>query len=402
LGRSGLIENYYMSKVIEILRKEEKRQKTVINLIPSENYVSKNVLRALGSVFTNKYAEGKSGFRYYSGNKFTDELEDYVKELGLKVFGASSKEYGINVQPYSGSIANLAAYLSVLKSGDKILAMSLEHGGHLTHGHKVSMTGQLFSFSHYGVNTKGFIDYKDILKIAKKFRPKLIVAGATAYPREINFKKFREIADEVGALLMADVSHIAGLIVGGVHLSPIPYADIVTSTTHKTLRGPRGAIIISKHQIQKSKFNLTESIDKTVFPGLQGGPQMHTIAAMGVAFEEALQPSFKKYANQVVKNAKKLAEELKRAGFKLISGGTDNHLILVDVTSLGLLGKEAADRLEANGIIVNKNSIPFDTRKPWDPSGIRLGTPAVTTQGMKEEDMVEIAKRIAETLISKS
>ncbi len=403
-----------MSKVLQILKKEEKRQKKVINLIPSENYVSKDVLAALGSVFTNKYAEGKSRFRYYSGNVFIDELEDYVKNLGLKVFKASS-DYSINIQPYSGSIANLAAYLGVLNLGDRVLAMSLEHGGHLTHGHNVSVTGKLFNFRHYGVNKDGLLDYDEISKIAQEFKPKLIVAGATAYPREIDFKKFRQIADSVildpsakaqggepvesigsgqaETLLMTDISHIAGLVVGGFHQSPFPYADVVTSTTHKTLRGPRGALIISRK-------GLSDAIDKTVFPGLQGGPQMHTIAAMGVAFEEALRPTFRKYAQQVVKNSKALSEELTRLGFKLISGGTDNHLMLVDVTPLGLTGKEVADRLEKEGIIVNKNAIPYDPRKPWDPSGIRLGTPAITTQGMKEKDMVKIALKINNILVS--
>ena len=367
-----------MSKVLTILKKEEKRQKEVINLIPSENYVSKNVLAALGSVFTNKYAEGKSHLRYYAGNKYIDELEDYVKKLGLKVFKASPEIYSINVQPYSGSIANLAVYLGILELKDKVLSMSLEHGGHLTHGHKVSMTSRLFNFEHYGVNKQGFIDYEEVLKKAKEFKPKLIVCGTSAHPRKIDFKRFRQVADSVGALLMVDISHIAGLIAGGVHESPFHYADIVTSTTHKTLRGPRGAVIISKK-------GLSDAIDKAIFPGLQGGPHMHTIAAMGVAFEEALKPSFAKYAKQVVKNAKALSQELIRLGFTLVSGGTDNHLMLIDVTPLKLTGKEASDLLEKEGIIVNKNAIPYDRRKPWDPSGIRLGTPAVTTQGMKGE-----------------
>lgn len=381
-------------KIKDLIKKEVIRQKKVINLIPSENYVSKNVLAALGSPLTNKYAEGRSHQRYYFGTNVVDEIEDKVQELTYKVFKISSTVYDVNVQPYSGSIANLAIYLGTLKLGDKILAMSLEHGGHLTHGHRVSWTGKLFNFQHYGVSSAGVIDYGAVLKIAQKFKPKMIVTGASAYSRKIDFKKFRSVADKVGAILMADISHIAGLVVGGVHPSPFPYADVVMTTTHKTLRGPRGAIIISKKK-------LADGIDKALFPGLQGGPQLHTIAAMGVALEEALKPSFKKYTKQVVANAKVLAAELKCLGFKIISGGTDNHLMMVDMTSLGLTGKEAGERLERAGIIVNKNMIPHDQRKPWDPSGIRLGTPAVTTQGMKEKDMVGIAKKI-KYLLTKS
>src|SRR3989338_3719994 len=389
-------------KIQDLIQKEAKRQNKVINLIPSENYVSKNVLAALGSPLTNKYAEGQPNKRYYFGNNVVDEIENKTKELVYRAFKVNPKDYGVNVQPYSGSIANLAAYLGTVNIVDKILGMSLEHGGHLTHGHHVSWTGKLFKFEHYGVGKDGYLDYEDIAKIAKEFRPALIVCGATAYPRQLDFKKFRNIADSVGALLMADISHIAGFVVGGAHLSPFPYADIVTTTTQKTLRGPRGAIVISKKlKVKSEKFKeetLSEKIDKAIFPGLQGGPQIHTIAAMGVALEEALKPSFKKYAKQVVDNAKKLSEELGRLGFKIISGGTDNHLLLVDVTLLGLTGSEAGSKLEKAGIIVNKNMIPFDTRKPWDPSGIRLGTPAVTTQGMKEGDMTKIARRIKEVL----
>jgi len=389
------------SKILEILKKEEKRQKEVINLIPSENFVSEDVFKALGSVFTNKYAEGKPHHRYYAGNQYVDELEDEVTDLVYQAFNISKDHYAVNVQAYSGSIANIAAYFGALNVGDKILSMSLEHGGHLTHGHSASITSKVFQFEHHGVGEDGFINYGQVLEIAKNFQPKMIIAGTSAYPRTLDFKKFREIADsvrstgsgQVGALLMADIAHIAGLIVGGVHPSPFPYADIVTTTTHKTLRGPRSAIIISRN-------NLSESIDKAVFPGIQGGPHMNAVAGVGVALEEALKPEFKEYARQVVKNAKALAEELKKLGFKLSSDGTDNHLVLVDVTPLGLTGQQASDKLEEEGIIVNKNMIPFDTRKPWDPSGIRLGTPAVTTQGMKEEDMTAIAKRIAEILIS--
>jgi glycine hydroxymethyltransferase len=375
-----------------LIKKEIARQKKVIDLIPSENYVSKDVLAALGTPLTNKYAEGRSHQRYYFGNEIVDQIEDEAKSLVYKVFKISPTRYGVNVQPYSGSIANLAAYLGSVDLSARILAMSLEHGGHLTHGHKVSVTGKLFKFEHYGVGRDGWIDYDEVARIATRFKPKLIVCGATAYPRKFDFKKFRKIADSVGAMLMADISHIAGLVVGGVHPSPFPYADIVTTTTHKTLRGPRGAMIISKKE-------LSEKIDKAVFPGLQGGPQLHTIAAIGVAFEEALKSSFKKYAKQVVANAKTLATELKRLGFEVISGGTDNHLMLVDATPLGLTGKEAGERLERAGIIVNKNMIPYDPRKPWDPSGIRLGTPAVTTRGMTEKDMIVVARKIKAVLL---
>ena len=380
-----------IEKLVEL---EKQRQKKVINLIPSENYVSKKVLAALGSELTNKYAEGKSHQRYYFGCKIVDKIEDAVKNLVYKVFKISPPPtggYGVNVQPYSGSIANLACYLGVLNLGDKILAMALEHGGHLTHGHKVSWTGKLFKFEHYGVNQRGFIDYDEIQKIAKKFRPKLIVCGATAYSRIIDFKKFKKIADSVGAFLMADISHIAGLIAGGAHPTPFPYADIVMTTTQKTLRGPRGAIIIARK-------DLMDKIDKAVFPGLQGGPHLHTIAAIGVALEESLRPSFKQYTKQVVKNARVLAGELKKRGWKIISSGTDTHLFLVDVWARGISGKEAGERLEKRGIIVNKNMLPFDTRTPFDPSGIRIGTPAVTTQGMKEKEMKKIAEKIDKIL----
>ncbi|MCX6731864.1 MAG: serine hydroxymethyltransferase [Candidatus Parcubacteria bacterium] len=379
-----------IEKLVEL---EKRRQKKVINLIPSENYVSKKVLAVLGSELANKYAEGKAHQRYYFGCKIVDEIEDEVKKLVYKVFKISPAKYGVNVQPYSGSIANLACYLGVLNLGDKILAMSLNQGGHLSHGHKVSWTGKLFKFEHYGVNRDGFIDYDEVFKIAKKLKPKLIVCGATAYSRIIDFKKFRKIADSVGAFLMADISHIAGLIVGGAHPSPFPYADIVMTTTQKTLRGPRGAIIIAKK-------DLMDKIGRAVFPGLQGGPHLHTIAAIGVCLEEALKPSFKQYARQIVKNAKALANELKKLGFKIISGGTDNHLMLIDVTPFGIGGKEAGEKLEIAGIIVNKNMIPYDTRTPNNPSGIRIGTPAITTQGMKEKDMKKIAKKIYRILTS--
>lgn len=389
-----------MIMIKNLIQKEIRRQRKVINLIASENYPSKAVRAALGSPLTSKYAEGKSHQRYYFGNSVVDEIEDTVKNLACSVFKVSPEKYGVNVQSYSGSIANLAIYLGALELGDKILAMALDHGGHLSHGHKVNFTGKLFKFKHYGVDSDGYIDYDQILKTAKEFRPKMIVCGASAYSRKIDFKKFRGIADQVEALLLADISHIAGLIAAGFHPSPFPWADIVMTTTQKTLRGPRGAIIISsKGKAQNEKNNLSDKIDKVIFPGLQGGPQIHTIAAIGVCLEEALRPSFKKYAGQVVKNASVLAAELKKMGFKIISGGTDNHLILVDVTPFGLSGGEAGRQLERAGIIVNKNAIPFDQRKPWDPSGIRLGTAAITSQGLKEKDMIRIAEKIYRVLI---
>ncbi len=378
----------------QLITKELKRQKATINLIASENYPSERVLEALGSQLVSKYAEGKSHQRYYQGNEIVDQIEDETKALALKAFKLSDKKWSVNVQPYSGSIANLAAYCGALKLGDTILAMSLEHGGHLTHGHSVSLTSKLFKFKHYGVGAGGRIDYVEVARLAREYKPRLIVCGATAYPRQINFKKFRVIADEVGALLMADVSHIAGLVVGRAHPSPFPYADIVTTTTHKTLRGPRGAMIMSRKLNLDSNVLLSDSIDKAVFPGLQGGPQINTIAAIGVCLEEALKPSFKHYTQQVVKNAQALADELTRLGLNIISGGTDNHLLLVDLMSLGLSGAQASIRLEQAGIIVNKNMVPGDPRKPWDPSGIRLGTAAVTTRGLREKAMRQLAQRI--------
>lgn len=381
-------------KLFKLLVREQKRRAGVINLIPSENFVSEPVLEALATPFTDKYAEGKSHARYYFGNAVVDELEDYTKELALKVFRLSPKSWGVNVQPYAGSIANLAVYAALTKPGDKILGMSLDHGGHLTHGHKASMTGQWWNFEHYGVGKDGKIDYVEVLRLAKKHKPKIIVCGGSAYSRKIDFKKFSQIAKSVGAHLVTDVSHIAGLIAGGVHLSPFPYADVVTTTTHKTLRGPRAAMIYARQE-------LMPAIDKAVFPGLQGGPHENTIFALAVALEEALKPNFKSYARQVVKNSKALAKTLADEGFKIISGGTDNHLMLIDLSPLGISGKEAGELLESIGIVVNKNAIPFDIRKPWDPSGIRIGTPTVTTQGMKELDMKKIAHLIADALVKR-
>jgi len=384
----------YHPKIYRIYEKEKARQERVLNLIPSENYASEVVLEALASKFINKYSEGQPNKRYYFGNVYIDELEVYTQALGLKLFKLSPKKWGINVQSYSGSPANLAVYFGLLKPGERILAMRLDHGGHLTHGHPVSITGQFWKFEHYGVNKRGFIDYSEVARLARKFKPKMIVAGVSAYPRLIDFRKFRKIADSVGAYLMADIAHIAGLIVAGVHPSPFPYADVITSTTQKTLRGPRAAFIIFKKELE-------EKINKAVFPGIQGGPHMSKVSAMAVCFEEALKPSFKNYGRQMVKNAKVLAQALAKYDFKIISGGTDNHLILIDVTPLGMSGKEAGTLLEKAEIVVNKNTIPYDTAKPWDPSGIRLGTPAVTTRGMKEKEMIKIAELIKKVLVDK-
>ncbi len=385
-------------EIERLIRLEERRQKSVINLIASENYASKDVLGALGSVFTNKYAEGYPGKRYYGGNAIVDKIENLAKSRALKLFKLSSKKWGVNVQPYSGSPANLAVYLALVPFGSKIMGMSLSMGGHLTHGHRVSATGKLWKWVHFGVNKKTeFLDYDEIRKMARREKPKMIVAGFTAYSRIIDFKKFRRIADEVGAIFMVDMSHFAGLVAGGAYPSPFSarggqaLADVVTTTTHKTLRGPRAAMIFSRKEF-------SEVINRAVFPGLQGGPHMNNIAAMAVCLKEAMNPAFKKYARQIVKNTKVLACELQKHGWRIISGGTDSHLFLVDTWASGLSGKIAQELLEAEKIIVNKNTIPYDTRSPFDPSGIRLGTAAVTTQGMKEKDMLKIAERIDKIL----
>jgi glycine hydroxymethyltransferase len=381
-------------KLYRMLTEEQQRQQETLDFIASENIVSKSVLEALATEFTNKYAEGKSHMRYYFGNGVVDEMEDHVKDLALKAFKVSPRAWGINIQPYSGSTANLAVYHALLKKGESVLAMHLDHGGHLTHGHKASITGAMWDFMHYGVDHDGHLDYNEIARLARKLKPKLIVCGGSAYPRTIDFKKFHAIAKAVDAYLMADISHIAGLIVGGVHPSPFPYADIVTTTTHKTLRGPRAALIISKKEI-------ADDIDKAVFPGTQGGPHLNTIFAMGVALEEAMTTPFKRYARQIVKNTATLARELQRRGFTLVADGTDNHLLLIDLTQLKMTGKEAGELLEQAGIIANKNVIPYDVRKPWDPSGIRLGTPSVTSRGMKEKEMKLVAQYIRELLIER-
>ncbi|HEY9481007.1 MAG TPA: serine hydroxymethyltransferase [Candidatus Paceibacterota bacterium] len=397
--------------VEKLIKAERARQKKVVNLIASENYVSQDVLDALGSELTNKYAEGYSGKRYYGGNTIIDKVEDLAAERALKLFGLSSEKWHVNTQALSGSPANLSVYVGLLEKGDKVMGMSLDQGGHLTHGHKVSATGKFWTQVPYGVSKDTeVLDYTNLKEIALREKPKMIIAGFTAYPCKIDWKKFREIADACGAILMVDMSHIAGLVAGGAYPSPFEYADVVTTTTHKTLRGPRGALIFSrtdktKTNAQGKEVRFSDLIDRAVFPGLQGGPHENQTAAIAVALKEAASPAFKKYAKQIIKNAQTLAAELSRLGWRIISGGTDSHLILVDVTSQGsginLGGKEASDKLEKAGIIVNKNAIPFDERPPVDPSGIRLGTAAETTRGRKERDMIVLAKKIDKVLRGK-
>ncbi|MFH1347043.1 MAG: serine hydroxymethyltransferase [Spirochaetota bacterium] len=377
-----------------LIKAEENRQMETLDLIPSENIVSKSVLEALGSVLTNKYSEGYPGKRYYAGNEVADKIENLTKSRARKILGIS-KNWGINVQPYSGSPANMAVYLALIPIGGKIMGMRLDMGGHLTHGHKASAVGKLWKQIPYGVDEKTeMLNYDEILKIAKKEKPRLIIAGFTAYSRIIDFKKFRKIADAIDAIFMVDMSHFAGLVAGKSYPSPFKYADIVTTTTHKTLRGPRGAMIFSKKEF-------SEKIDKTVFPGTQGGPHINQIAATAAALYEAGKPEFKAYAKQIIKNAKTLTEELKKLGWRVISGGTDTHLILIDVFSRGIGGKQASEILEKAGIIVNKNTIPYDKRSPTDPSGIRLGTPTLTSRGMKEKEMKKIAELIDKVLTGK-
>jgi glycine hydroxymethyltransferase len=367
--------------IYEAIRNEAWKQHSKLQLIASENYVSEAVLQAAGSVMTNKYAEGYAGKRYYGGCEFVDVAETLAIERAKKLFQCEHA----NVQPHSGSQANMAAYFSVLQPGDTILGMNLSHGGHLTHGSPVNFSGRFFKVVAYGVDpTTETIDYDELQAVASRERPKVIVAGATVYPRIIDFARFRKIADSVGAHLITDMAHIAGLVAAGVHPSPVPHSHIVTSTTHKTLRGPRGGLILCTADLQKA-------VDKNVFPGIQGGPLMHVVAAKAVAFKEALEPTFKAYQEQIVKNARALAAELVRLGFKLISGGTDNHLMLVDLRNMGITGKEAVVALDRAGVVVNKNAIPFDPLPPAVSSGIRLGSPSVTTRGMKEPEMKEIA-----------
>jgi glycine hydroxymethyltransferase len=372
------------SEIFELIKLEEKRQFDKIRLIASENYVSSAVLQATGSVLTNKYSEGYAGKRYYEGQQIIDQIECLAIERAKNLFGAEH----VNVQPYSGSPANVAVYLAFLKPGDTILGMALPHGGHLTHGAKVSISGKYFNAESYALNREtGLIDYDAIREKALSCQPKMIIAGHSAYPRIIDFERFRTIADECGALLMVDMAHFAGLVAGAAHPSPIPYADVVTTTTHKSLRGPRGAMILCKEKY-------AAAIDKAVFPGMQGGPHNHTTAAMAVAFKEADNEDFKDYARQVVENGRTLAESMMANGFNLITGGTDNHLLLVDVTSKNVGGKPAAKALDQAGIVVNYNAIPFDPRKPGSPSGIRLGTAAVTSRGFKRKEMVQVGEWI--------
>ncbi|MEH7352179.1 serine hydroxymethyltransferase [Neobacillus drentensis] len=375
-------------QVFQAIQKELGRQRSKIELIASENFVSEAVMEAQGSVLTNKYAEGYPNRRYYGGCEYVDVVEDLARDRAKEIFGA---EY-VNVQPHSGAQANMAVYFTILEQGDTVLGMNLSHGGHLTHGSPVNFSGIQYNFVEYGVDeTTHRINYEDVREKAHTHKPKLIVAGASAYPREIDFAKFREIADEVGAYLMVDMAHIAGLVAAGLHQNPVPYADFVTTTTHKTLRGPRGGMILCKEEFGKK-------IDKSIFPGIQGGPLMHVIAAKAVAFGEALQPSFKEYASNIITNAKRLAESLQKEGLKLVSGGTDNHLLLIDVQTLNLTGKVAEKVLDEIGITVNKNTIPFDPQSPFVTSGIRIGTAAVTSRGFGLEEMDEIASIIAFTL----
>ncbi|UZJ79176.1 serine hydroxymethyltransferase [Fictibacillus sp. KU28468] len=372
-------------EVFAAIQDELGRQRNKIELIASENFVSQAVMEAQGSVLTNKYAEGYPGRRYYGGCEYVDVAEDLARDRAKKIFGAEH----VNVQPHSGAQANMAVYFTVLEPGDTVLGMNLSHGGHLTHGSPVNFSGVLYNFVEYGVDKEThLINYEDVRQKALEHKPKVIVAGASAYPRAIDFKKFREIADEAGAYLMVDMAHIAGLVAAGLHENPVPYADFVTTTTHKTLRGPRGGMIFCKEEFAKK-------IDKSIFPGIQGGPLMHVIAAKAVAFGEALSEDFKTYAGQIIDNAKRLADSLKKEGITLVSDGTDNHLILIDVSKLGITGKIAEKALDDVGITVNKNTIPFDTESPFVTSGIRIGTAAVTSRGFGLEDMDEIASLIA-------
>ncbi len=379
------------SEIFDLIKKEERRQYDKIRLIPSENYVSEAILEATGSILTNKYSEGYPNKRYYQGQEYVDQIELTAKARAEKLFKADHA----NVQPYSGSPANAAMYYAFIKPGDTILAMGLPFGGHLTHGWSVSFSGITFNAIHYGTikdgNKAGYIDYDQVRDLAKKNKPKIILCGGSAYPRIIDFKLFREIADEVGAYMVTDMAHIAGLIAAEVHPSPIPHSDAVTSTTHKTLRGPRGGLILCKEEHAKA-------IDKAVFPGMQGGPHEHSIAALAVALKEADTEEFRTYSKQVVKNAKVLADELLTMGYDLVSGGTDNHLLLIDLTNKNVTGKKAAKALDRAGLVLNANSVPYDKRKPFSPSGIRLGSPAFTSRGFKEEETKMVAKWINDVI----
>ena len=376
-------------ELYEAVMKETNRQRNKIELIASENFVSETVMEANGTTLTNKYAEGYPGKRYYGGCEFVDVVENLAIERAKQLFGA---EYA-NVQAHSGAQANLAVFFALLTPGDTVLSMNLAHGGHLSHGSPVNISGKYFNIVPYGVSEDtNTIDYDEVRRLALEAKPKLILAGASAYPRTIDFEKFAEIAHEVGAYLMVDMAHIAGLVAAGCHPSPVPYADVVTTTTHKTLRGPRGGLILTNNE------DIAKAVNKAIFPGVQGGPLMHTISAKAVCFGEALKPEFKEYQQQIIKNAQALAKQLTDEGFKLVSGGTDNHLILLNLTDTGVTGKEAEKMLDEIGITANKNAIPFDTQKPFVTSGVRLGTPATTSRGFKEEDMVEVGKLIALTI----
>lgn len=399
-------------ELYHLISLEEQRQQTDLAMIPSENVVSAAVREAVGSVLMNKYSEGQPGKRYYQGNKYIDQIEALVEERALQVFDLSEQDWHVNVQPVTGSIANLAVYAALLNPGDKILAMSLYDGGHLSHGWKlpdgkpISFTAKIYDTYFYNVDpqTKVF-DYDQIAQIALRVKPKILISGGTAYPREINYAKMREIADSVGAIYLSDVAHEAGLIAGHANASPFPHAHVVTMTTRKTLRGPIGAMIFARKDLRLphlAEGEVGQAIDFAVFPSLQGGPQNHSIAGIGVALHEAMQPEFKRYAAQVVKNAQVLAAELLKAGFDVVSGGTDKHLVLIDLRNHGMTGKDAAERLEQVGIIANKNTVPGETGKPWNPSGLRLGTPALTTRGMKENDMIKIAQKITKVLSQSS
>lgn len=398
--------------VKKLIEEEARRQRETLDLIPSENFVSRDVLEALGAPLTNKYSEGYPGRRYYAGNKIIDEIESLARDRARKAFRLG-RNWHVNVQPYSGSPANMAVYYALLEparllksgersGGDKIMGMSLPFGGHLTHGWRVNFSGRLYESAQYTVGRDGLLDYKEIEKMARREKPKILVAGATAYPRKFDFEKFGKIAHGVGAYFLADISHIAGLVIAGAHPSPFPRADVVMTTTHKTLRGPRGAILFANRNSQiarKNKIDIASAIDRAVFPGLQGGPHDNQTAAIAVALKEAASPSFRRYGRQIARNAKILSHELSRLGFDLVTGGTDNHLMLLDLTGIGISGREAQDTLEGSGIIVNRNTIPYDARSPFDPSGIRLGTPALTTRGMKEREMKKIAELIYEILV---
>jgi glycine hydroxymethyltransferase len=374
-------------EVYDAIQKEKDREHEKIVLIASENYVSRAVLEAQGSIFTNKYAEGYPSKRYYGGCEYADIVENLAIERAKKIFGTEH----VNVQPHSGSQANMAVYFSVLKPGDTILGMRLNHGGHLSHGASVNFSGSIYNNSSYGVNKDGYVDYEEVRSVAKEHNPRMIVVGASAYSRTIDFKAFSDIAKEVGAYLLADIAHIAGLVAAGVHPSPVPYADFVTTTNHKTLRGPRGGMIMCRAEHAKA-------VDKMIFPGIQGGPLVHVIAAKAVALKEAMTEEFRGYQQRVVENARTLAAELIRRGFSIISGGTDNHLMLIDLTSKNITGKDAEIALDKAGITVNKNSIPYDERPPAVTSGIRLGTPCITTRGMGTQEMVEIADLISSVI----